>query len=294
MHHPFFVRTDRYYPMSRGITCIRFLLLMVVLLCGKAGAQERIVSLAPHITELLFAVGAGDQIVATVEFSDYPEAALDIPRIGNSDRLNYETILHMSPTLVLGWESGNGSDSLDRLRELGLNVHTHNPQSLEDVADSLRVFGLLSGNELAGADQSNQFLIRLRDLEELYSEKQPVRLFYQLWDEPLMTINGEHLISDVIRLCGGENVFSEAVPLIPKMSKESVIRLNPDVIIRAQPSGESSEMANSWKQSWNEWSSVVAVRESQLFSIHSDLMHRHSPRILDGAAQVCEILASVR
>jgi len=269
---------------------IRLLILIWIGASTSVFAQERIVSLAPHITELLYAVGAGEEIVGTVSYSDYPAEAEEIPRIGSYDRISYESILALQPTLVIAWQSGNGEDSIARLEELGLNVFSHEPRTLEEVGESLRVFGELTGHGELGVQQSTAYLARLENFRETYQNAEPVSLFYQLWNEPQMTVNGEHLISDVIRLCGGENIFDDAVTLIPRISIESVVRLNPEVIIAPGMAEERPE----WLDDWREWPAIEAAEKNQLFSINPDLMHRHSPRILDGAEQMCEILDGVR
>jgi iron complex transport system substrate-binding protein len=253
-------------------------------------AEERIISLAPHITEVLFAVGAGSEIVGVVEYSDYPESANQIPRIGNSSQLSYEAILAMQPTLVVAWQSGNGQEDIQRLRELGLNVYSHNPHTLEDVADSLRIIGELSGHAEEGADQAEIFLDRLGGLRAKYSNLELVQVYYQLGNEPQMTLNGTHLVSDVIRLCGGKNIFSDAIPLVPRISVESVVRANPEVIIAATVDSQKPE----WLDDWLNWPSIQAASNNDLYAVNADFMHRHSSRILDGAEQMCEILEQVR
>ncbi len=253
-------------------------------------AEERIISLAPHITELLFAIGAGEEIVGAVSYSDYPAAANDIPRIGSYDRISYESVLALEPSLVIGWGSGNGEESIVRLRELGLEVYDNNPVTLEDVGQSLKIFGELTGHAEEGARQSAAYFARLELLRSTYTDSAPIRLFYQLWNEPQMTVNGNHLISDVIRLCGGVNIFADAVPLVPRVSIESVVRLNPQAIIAPG----MSEQRPEWLDDWYRWPSIEAVEKGHLFSINPDLMHRHSPRILDGADQLCQILESIR
>lgn len=263
---------------------------LVFVSLNTAHAEERIISLTPHITEVLFAVGAGSEIVGAVEYSDYPESANQIPRIGNSSQLSYEAILTMRPTLVVAWQSGNGQEDIQRLRELGLNVYSHNPKTLEDVADSLRIIGELSGHSEEGAEQSEVFLQRLRRIRSQYSDTEVVQVYYQLGNEPQMTLNGTHLVSDVIRLCGGENIFADAIPLVPRVSVESVVRANPEVIVAATSDSEKPD----WLDDWLSWPSVRAVNNGHIYTVNADFMHRHSPRILDGAEQMCEILEAVR
>ena len=266
------------------------LLTQATLAQGNSSYEHRIISLAPHITELLYEVGAGDSIVGTVSFSDYPKEAKDIPRIGNSDQISFEQVLTLQPTLILGWESGNGDETLNRFRSLGFTVHSHEPKTLEDVAQSLSRFGELTGNPIQGLEASKRFSTRLKSLRERYENQTPVATFYQLWNEPKMTINGDHLISDVIQLCGGSNIFSDAVLLVPKINAETVIQRAPAVIIG---SGIADERP-VWLDEWSNWRTIPAAQNEHLFSIHPDLLHRHSPRILDGAEQMCEFLDRAR
>ena len=270
-----------------AITC---LISLTCLAQDPTASKNRIISLAPHITELLYEVGAGDSIVGTVSFSDYPKEAKDIPRIGNSDQISFEQVLTLQPTLILGWESGNGDETLNRFRSLGFTVHSHEPKTLEDVAQSLSRFGELTGNPIQGLEASKRFSTRLKSLRERYENQTPVATFYQLWNEPKMTINGDHLISDVIQLCGGSNIFSDAVLLVPKINAETVIQRAPEVIIG---SGIADERP-VWLDEWSNWPTIPAAQNEHLFSIHPDLLHRHSPRILDGAEQMCEFLDRAR
>lgn len=253
-------------------------------------SEQRFISLAPHITELLYAVGAGDEIVGAVSYSDFPKEAEEIPRIGSYDRINYEEIIALQPTLIFGWESGNGKESLERLGELGLRVYSHEPRTLEDVGSSLKIFGELTQHIAQGEKQSQLFADRLEKLRREYSNRTPVSLFYQLWNEPNLTINDDHLISDVIRLCGGSNIFADAIPLVPKVGAETVVRRAPEVIVATGMTAERP----AWLDDWKQWSSIPAVKNNFLFSINPDWLHRHSPRILDGAEQMCGYLEKSR
>ena len=270
-----------------AITC---LISLTCLAQDPTASKNRIISLAPHITELLYEVGAGDSIVGTVSFSDYPKEAKDIPRIGNSDQISLEQVLALQPTLIFGWESGNGDETLNRLRSLGFAVHSHEPKTLEDIAKSLGNYGELTGNSERGAEASERFIARLETLRARYENQTAVSVFYQIWNEPMMTLNGTHLISDVIHLCGGTNVFADAIPLVPKVTAETVIQRAPEVIIG---SGIADERP-VWLDEWSNWPTIPAAQNEHLFSIHPDLLHRHSPRILDGAEQMCEFLDRAR
>jgi iron complex transport system substrate-binding protein len=250
----------------------------------------RVVSLAPHITEIVFAAGAGAQLVGAVDYSDYPQAAQDIQRIGSYNNVSYETLVALQPDLVLSWRSGNGSEVVERLESLGMKVYVDEPKTLEDVAHSLRVVGRLTGNENSAEAAAQMFLQQLLHLREAYSTGQEVSVYYQIWDEPLLTLNGKHLISDVIRLCGGRNVFADAIPLVSRISVESVIKADPQVIIASGMDKARPE----WLDAWRQWTSMTAVKNGQLYFVPPDVLQRHTPRIIEGATLLCEELQRAR
>ncbi len=251
---------------------------------------QRIVSLTPHLTELLFAVGAGEQIVGTVDYSDYPAAALKIPRVGAYNSISFEAIVNLSPDLVLAWRSGNGGEMIARLRALGLRVYVDEPDSLAAIGASLGKLGQLAGTEPEAERAMLAYQHKLLELRRLYSQQRPLSVFYQIWNEPLLTINGEHLISKVIKLCGGRNVFASAVPLVPKLSVESVIALNPQVIVA---SGEE-EQRREWLKAWEAWPLLDAVKSGRLYFVPASLLQRHTPRLLEGAELLCQQLETAR
>lgn len=251
---------------------------------------SRIISLAPHATEMLFAAGAGDQVVGTVDYSNYPPAARRLPHVGGYAKLDLEAILALKPDLVVAWASGNPGEALRRLRELGLKVYVSEPRRLEDIPRDLRKLGILSGHPRTAATAAEAVESRIDELRRRYSGQTPVRVFYQIWSDPLITINGEQFISQVIRLCGGVNVFADASGLAPKVGVEAVLQRRPDAII-------ASGMASSkpqWLAAWRRWSELPAVRYNALFSIDPDLIQRQGPRIIEGAAQMCRDLQQTR
>lgn len=255
-----------------------------------AQPARRIVSLAPHITELLFAAGAGERVVGAVAYSDYPEAARSLPRVGGYGNIDMEAVAALQPDLVVAWKTGNRDAHLEKLAALGIPVYVNEPRSFDDVARSLENLARLAGSEAAGRAAAEAFEARKQALATRYAARPKVRMFYQIWDRPLMTINDAHLISDAIRLCGGENVFGSLPQLAPTISVESVLAADPEVIV-ASGMGEARP---DWLDAWKRWPRLKATALENLFFIPPDLIQRHTPRLLDGATRLCEFLDEAR
>jgi iron complex transport system substrate-binding protein len=251
---------------------------------------QRIVSLAPHITELLFAVGAGAAVVGTSEFSDYPEGARTIPRVGGGGGLDLEAILALQPDLVIAWESGNPAGQARRLQQLGLPVFFSEPGHLEGIISSLERFGQLTGRQKEAGVQARTFADRLDELRRRYSGRDEISVYFQIWERPLMTVNGRHIVSDVIRLCGGRNVFADLPVLAPQIDSEAVLAANPDVIVAGDAAGEPAASLVAWER----WPELKAVRQGHLYTIQRELLVRPTPRLLEGAEQLCRLLEGVR
>jgi iron complex transport system substrate-binding protein len=251
---------------------------------------RRIVSLAPHITELLFAAGAGDRVVGNVDYGDYPREALNLPKVGGSSRLDLEAIVALRPDLVMGWGSGTAPAAVSRLRSLGLAVYISEPKRIADVAGELENIGKLAGTGATANATATAFRERYANLASRYGRRPPVNVFYQIWKQPLITVNGEQIISDALRLCGGRNVFSQLPVLAPSVTVEAVIAVDPEVIV-------ASGIGNSrpdWLDDWKRWPTLVAVERDNLYFVPSDLIQRHTPRILDGAEKLCTHLEAAR
>lgn len=255
-----------------------------------AAPAQRIVSLAPHVTEMLFAAGAGERVVGAVDYSDYPEAAQRITRVGGYTRIDLEAVAALRPDLVIGWQSGNRDGDLARLQALGIPVYLSEPRNLEDVARNLERLGRLAGSEHTAQAAASTFRARREHLAATYSGRDKVRVFYQIWDRPLMTVNDRHLIADVIRLCGGANVFGEVAHLTPTIGVEAVLAANPEVIV-ASGMGEARP---EWLDQWARWPQLEAAHRDNLFFIPPELIQRHTPRILDGAERLCGQIDTAR
>lgn len=251
---------------------------------------QRIISLSPHLTENAFSAGAGTALIATVEFSDYPRKAKSLPRIGGYKAIDTERILAMKPDLILAWGSGNGSQLVQQLRGLGLLVFVSEPVELDDIASLIERLGILAGTSDKAQLAVHLYRKTIAGIGSHYRKRSKVSVFYQIWDAPLITVNGQHMISDVIRLCGGRNVFSGLNVLAPQVSREAVIQADPEVIVASGAIGEHPE----WLKSWLKWRHVRAVQQRHLYSLPADIIQRQTMRLLQGTTQLCAFLDRVR
>lgn len=252
---------------------------------------RRIVSLAPHATELLFAAGAGPLTVGAVSYSDYPAAARQIARVGDAASLNLEAVVALQPELVVAWQSGNNAAQLQRLVASGIPVFFSEPRRLEDIATNVERLGTLAGTEAIAQSTAQAFRSDYQRLAGEFSRRAPVRVFYQIWHNPPITVNGDHLISQVIELCGGRNVFAGIDSLAPSVSREAVLAADPQVIVAS--AGATTDPPQ-WLDSWRSWPQLSAVAMQQLYAIDPDLIERQSPRILEGARILCRQLEQAR
>jgi len=255
----------------------------------KAPAQ-RIVTLAPHAAESLFAAGAGSKLVGTVDYSDYPPEAKKVPRVGGYSRIDLEAIAALKPDLIMAWESGNNMKQVDKMRALGLTVYVSQPNKMENIADQLERMGQLAGTETVARAAAESFRQRLAKLRAANAGKPKVSVFYQIWQTPLTTVGGPQIISDAITLCGGSNIFGHLAKMAPTVSVEAVLAADPEAIVATGMGDAKPE----WLHDWDKWTQLTAVKRDNLFHINPDIMQRHTPRILDGAEKLCAHLDVAR
>ncbi len=247
---------------------------------------ERIISLAPHATELLYSAGAGNRIVGTVAHSDYPAEARALPRVGDAANLDFEQILRLAPDLIVAWESGLPARQLARLRALDIPVFLSEPDTLDAIATSIESLGELAGTRALANAGAAAFRAELARLRQLYAGSRVSRVFYQIWAQPLMTINGDHLISEIIALCGGHNVFANLQPLVPRVSHEAVLKANPEVILISSP----VDRAHTTGGEWSRWQSLAAVRDQRVHHVPWSEISRPTVRMLIAIEHVCRAL----
>lgn len=252
-----------------------------------AQPPQRVVALAPHLTELVFAAGGGERMVGVAQGSDYPAVARALPEIGNASGIDLERVLWLQPDLVLAWGGGNRAVDLDHLRRLGLAVVVLEPRRLDDIPRHLRLLGRALGTLPVAEAAAREFEARQASLSRRYGGAAPVDVLFEIWPQPLMTINGAHLISDLLRLCGGRNVFAGLPQLSAAVSLEAVFRIDPQAIVIG--SGAADAAAR-----WQRHRSLAAVKNGHLFLVPPDWVSRQTPRVLDAAAMICADLERVR
>ena len=253
-----------------------------------AQPARRIVSLAPHLTEQLFAIGAGDLIVGTTDFADFPEAARGLPRVARAHSVDLERVSAARPDLILVWGSGFPPATVDAVRRLGVPTFVSEPARLADIATSLERLGALTGRSSERAAAA--FNAKLAALRDRYRGRREVRVFYQVWNDPLMTLGGRHVVSEAIALCGGRNVFADLAPIAPRVSTEAVLAADPEVIVTAEPGARPSDALAMWQR----FGRISAVRRNLLVTLDADRINRHGPRIVDELAVLCEAIDRAR
>lgn len=253
-----------------------------------AAPAHRIVSLAPHVTELLYAAGAGAFVVGVSQYSDYPPAAQQVVSVGGVAAVDLERIIALKPDLVVAWGSGNSANQVARLRQLKIPVFESEPRDFAGVASSLERLAHLAGTDAIGHAAARAFRERRAALAARYRQRPPVRVFYQIWNKPLMTLNDTSLAGAALHLCGAQNIFGGLPQLAPTVSREAVLAANPDAIVSAD--GPERNDFSDWKQ----FPHMAAVARGNLFSLDADLLTRAGPRILDGTEALCRQLELAR
>jgi iron complex transport system substrate-binding protein len=255
-----------------------------------AEAVPSIISLSPHITELLFAAGAGDRIVGVDDSSDYPAAVAGIARVGEPAALDVEGVLKLKPTLIVLWDSGTPPSRKAELERLNLRLYVTEQHHLDDIGATLIEFGRFAGTEPVAAAAARRYRIDLAQLRSQYGARSRLRVFYQVWDRPLYTLSGAHVVSEVLSLCGGDNVFADLSTLAPAIDKEAVLARNPDVILVAATGADGARQTLEWSH----FSNLRAVRGHHVFTVDPSLVGRMAPRILQGVREVCGLLDAAR
>ncbi|PMR78747.1 cobalamin-binding protein [Billgrantia endophytica] len=250
----------------------------------------RIATLSPGATELTYAAGAGERVVAVVAYSDYPPEASEVQSVGSHTRVDLETLVSLTPDLAIGWVTGNPVEQLETIEALGVPVFYIEPRDVEGVASAIERLAHLAGTGTEGRRIASDFRRGMAALAERYADVEPVATFYQVWDEPLMSVNDEHLIGQVVAMCGGVNVFGDLARLVPRIDDEAVLAADPEAIV----AGGMGEENRHWLTHWRQYPSLTAVTRDNLFFVPPSLIQRPTPRLLEGSRLLCEKLEVAR
>jgi len=249
----------------------------------------RVIAMAPHVTELLYAAGGGAKVVGATDYSDYPEAAKKLPRVGSNREIDMERVLSLKPDLIVIWQHGNSERQIEQLRALGIPLFHSEPKKLADIPGSVERMGKLLGTETIANGVANELRKQLATLKMKYANRPTVRAFYQVWSKPLYTLNGAHIVSDALRLCGAENIFADMKITAPVVGIEAVLQQDPEVLI-----GTGELKAEGGIGIWQAYPAMTAVKRGNFLLVDGNLVNRSGPRMIAGAASLCEKLQQAR
>jgi len=250
----------------------------------------RVIAMAPHVTEMVYAAGGADRIIAAVDYSDFPEAAKRLPRVGSNRQIDMERVASLKPDLIVVWMHGSSERQIEQIRALGIPMYHSEPKKLDDIASNLVRIGKLMGTEAVADAAAADFRKRLGALAAQYAHRPPVRTFYQVWDKPLYTLNGGHIVSDALRICGGVNIYAHMKVTAPVVNVEAVLQEDPEALISSgEISAEEGGVAI-----WKPYTMLTAVKRNNLFRINGNLLNRAGPRMVAGTALMCESLELAR
>ena len=287
--------------MKYGVLCFILLLFSIRSFAGISLPQAdgssleltapavRLITLSPHLAELVFAAGAGQNLIATADYSEYPEAAASLPRIGDAFRIDVERVLMLSPDLVIAWDSGNPRQAVAQLVSLGIPVWSVEIREPGEIGEVIKAIGEASGQAEVASGAASTYQLRLTALSRRYESRQVLDYFYQVDEKPLYTINGEHMISKGLSLCGGHNIFHDLPGLAFQVTHESVIVANPAALFAPAQIKQSNPLTT-----WQEWPGMRAVNQNALFLLPADKISRATPRLLDALEIACKLLDDLR
>lgn len=240
---------------------------------------KRIVSLAPHTTELVFALGKGNQLVAVSDYSDFPIAAKELPSVADYNGVDFEAIVRLKPDLILAWKGGNKPQDLSRLNRLGYKMFYSSPHTVWDIAEEIVDLGNILGVHNKAISLSERYLFSLKELESKYRTQKPTRVFYYMWPKPLMSIGKNAWANHLLEICGAKNIFQDSISDYPEVTIEEVIRRKPAKMIAAMKIEQQD--AKIW------WESYKGFYMTEVIVVNPDRLHRFTPRILAGLGDLC-------
>ncbi|WP_299018991.1 vitamin B12 ABC transporter substrate-binding protein BtuF [uncultured Photobacterium sp.] len=274
--------------MRRSYRYLQLGLLLFSSLSVAAPQTQRVISLSPHTTELAYAAGLGNQLIAASDYSDYPEAAKSLERVANFRGIKLERIVTLKPDLILAWKGGNPPREMTKLEQLGFTIYYSNPVALGDIADAIEELGSYSAQPEIAKRNANEFRATLKALQIRHRNQRPVSYFYQLSSSPIITVSNKSWPSQVFTLCGGRNIFADSPAAYPQISEEQVIVRQPEVIF-------STPHAGTETGTWQKWQGKLpAIDNQHIFSLQADWLNRPTPRTIKAVKQVCNYFDIVR
>lgn len=258
----------------------------------ETAPARRIVTLSPHLAELVYSAGAGDRLVGVSAFSDFPAPVAALPQVGDAFAIDLEQLSLLEPDLLLAWQSGTPQRTVDELRRLGHPVVVIRTRSLGDVAAALKRIGRLAGSEAAATSAAERFLAELDALERRYADRSPLRVFYQVSARPLYTVNRQHFASELIGICRGRNVFADLDDLAPLVSPEAVLERQPEALLAGGRGDDPHDLEVF--ADWRRWQSLPATAHDNFLLVDADLIARPGLRLVAAAEQLCERLDEAR
>lgn len=256
----------------------------------KATPYERVITLSPHLTEMVYSAGAGSKLVGAIDYSNYPASAKTLPIVGSYNTLNLEKIIQLKPDLILAWQSSNQPKALERLQQLGFKVELFEPRKLIDIPRDIKRIGALLNTSQTAGTLANRLMKTLKTVKQQYQGLTKVRFFYQIWDEPMMTVNGQVFISQAIETCGAENIFAQQKILAPEVDTETVLKRNPNVILL----GGENAVQKIWFQNWLKWPQIDAVKNKQIYLINTNHFQRPTARLIQHLPELCQQIQKAR
>ena len=267
---------------------MRWLLLLCGLFSCACFAAERIISLSPAATELIYAAGLGDKLIAVSEYSDYPPEAKQLERVSSYNSVNIERIIALQPDLIVVWKSGGQGKALKKLEELGFALHDADAETLDQIATRIGELSTYADEPAIGRQNAQAFRQRLARLKAKYKSSQPTPYFYQVGSNPIYTVTEGHWPSEVFTICGGKNIFPNSPVAYPQVSTEQILVRQPEIIFTSSHAAADSE-------TWQKWKSMLpAVQKGQIWSLNPDWINRSTPRSLKAVEEVCGYFERVR
>jgi iron complex transport system substrate-binding protein len=254
----------------------------------RAAVASRVVTLAPNLAELVVAAGAGDSLVGVSAYSDYPPGVEELPLVGDAFTIDQERLALLRPDLLLAWESGTPGHVVDELRLAGYEVEIIRTRSLDDIAAALVRIGALAGTQQKAREVAEEFSVALQEIGDANAGAEPIRVFYQVSSRPLYTVGREHYASELISLCGGQNVFADLEELAPAIDVEAVIDRNPEIMLAGDDAGDDAF------SEWDRWPAIAANHHGNRFLLPADELSRPTTRVLAAATAICAALRSGR